>query len=178
MVSLLVALTIVAEDSGPVLTSTGCYSVINPTEQPKGILLRESTEEFRKLTRLKQLEPNVVEEPFAPMGTPKWFGQILGLLPRQRYRIEIGKPERLDANPTPDSKIATAVVNRLSEAKRSGKLKGFNVEMNIDNGTVWLSGKVANKEQKDLVLDIARRIKGVKQVVDDLTITERSKDSP
>jgi hypothetical protein len=43
--------------------------------------------------------------------------------------------------------------------------------LSVEEGTVWLSGRVANAEQQHKALDIARRIPGVKQVVNDLSVT-------
>jgi len=42
----------------------------------------------------------------------------------------------------------------------------------VDEGTVWLSGRVASEQQQAKALDVARRIGGVKQVVNELTISE------
>ena len=67
-----------------------------------------------------------------------------------------------------DQQIAKTIVEKLSAEKKSGNLKGFNIELNVDEGTVWLSGRVSSDEQRTIALEIARRVKGVKQVVNDL----------
>jgi len=69
-----------------------------------------------------------------------------------------------------DQQIAQQIIERFQAAKKDGSLKGFSMDLQVDEGTVWLSGRVANEEQQAKALDIARRIKGVKQVVNDLSI--------
>ena len=53
---------------------------------------------------------------------------------------------------------------------RPATLKGFSIDLSVEEGTVWLSGRVADANQQAKALDIARRIPGVKQVVNDLTV--------
>jgi BON domain len=69
-----------------------------------------------------------------------------------------------------DQQIAKTIVEKLSAEKKAGHLKGFNIELNVEEGTVWLSGRVSTDEQRVAALDIARRVKGVKQVVNDLSV--------
>ena len=69
-----------------------------------------------------------------------------------------------------DQQIAKTIVEKLSAEKKSGKLKGFNIELNVEEGTVWLSGRVSSDDQRTTALEIARRVKGVKQVVNDLSV--------
>ena len=69
-----------------------------------------------------------------------------------------------------DQQIAKTIVEKLSAEKKAGHLKGFNIELNVDEGTVWLSGRVASEEQRTVALEIARRVQGVKQVVNDLSV--------
>ncbi|QDU25210.1 periplasmic protein [Anatilimnocola aggregata] len=85
-----------------------------------------------------------------------------------------------------DNQIAQTIVQKLQAEKKTGSLKGFNLELQVQEGTVWLSGRVSTPEQQARALDIARRVQGVKQVVNDITITESapannkfsSEDSP
>jgi hypothetical protein len=69
-----------------------------------------------------------------------------------------------------DKQIAQTVIQRLQKEKESGRLKGFSIDLQVENGTLWLSGRVVNKEQQAAALDVARRVPGVKQVVNDLSI--------
>jgi hypothetical protein len=69
-----------------------------------------------------------------------------------------------------DQEIAQQIVQKLQAEKQAGTLKGFSIDLSVEEGTVWLSGRVATAEQQAKALDIARRIPGVKQVVNDLDI--------
>lgn len=73
-----------------------------------------------------------------------------------------------------DQEIAQQIVEKLQAEKQAGNLKGFSIDLQVEEGTVWLSGRVANDTQQAKALDIARRVAGVKQVVNDLSVVERS----
>lgn len=70
-----------------------------------------------------------------------------------------------------DQEIAQEIISRLSHEKQAGGLKGFNIDLEVEGGTVWVSGRVASAEQQQLALNTARAVPGVTQVVNDLTIT-------
>jgi hypothetical protein len=70
-----------------------------------------------------------------------------------------------------DQQIAQQIMQKLKAEKDAGGLKGFSIDLQVDEGTVWLSGRVANQQQHERALDLARRVPGVQQVVDDLTVT-------
>lgn len=69
-----------------------------------------------------------------------------------------------------DQTIAETIVERLQTQRDHGKLKGFKIDLEVDRGTVWVKGHVANPRQQTLVLDIARTVPGVKQVVNDVSV--------
>src|SRR6478735_329106 len=71
-----------------------------------------------------------------------------------------------------DQQIAQQIVEKLQAEKKAGTLKAFSIDLQVDEGTVWLSGRVATEQQQARALDLARRVPGVKQVVNDLTISE------
>src|SRR5438552_239524 len=71
-----------------------------------------------------------------------------------------------------DQQIAQQIIERLQAEKKAGALKGFSIDLQVDEGTVWLSGRVASEQQQAKALDMARRVAGVKQVVNDLTVSE------
>jgi hypothetical protein len=73
-----------------------------------------------------------------------------------------------------DQEIAEQIVQKLQAEKQAGTLKGFSVDLEVDEGTVWMSGRVSTEAQQMKVLDIARRIPGVTQVVNDLEVTTAS----
>jgi hypothetical protein len=69
-----------------------------------------------------------------------------------------------------DQQIAEQIVQKLQAHKQAGTLKGFSIDLSVEEGTVWMSGHVADEDQQMAALDVARRIPGVTQVVNDLTI--------
>ena len=77
-----------------------------------------------------------------------------------------------------DQAIADALLSKLQSHKQEGTLKGFAVDLQVDSGAVLLTGKVRTEQQLHLVLDAARRIQGVKQVVNDLKIQDSTGDRP
>ncbi len=80
-------------------------------------------------------------------------------------------PVAVRADQQQDKQIAETVIQRLGQEKQAGRLKGFSIDLQVEDGTLWLSGRVPNQQQQTAALEIARRVPGVKQVVNDLTIT-------
>jgi osmotically-inducible protein OsmY len=69
-----------------------------------------------------------------------------------------------------DQKIAQQIVQELKAQQAAGNLRGFKIDLAVEDGTVLLQGHVSSPEQQQLALEIARRAEGVKQVVNDLRI--------
>ncbi len=78
---------------------------------------------------------------------------------------------------TADIAITDAIIARLQSEKQSGALRGFELDVSTVSGDVWLRGKVSNNTQKEHVLNIVRRVRGVKKVVDDIAVTNSRSDS-
>jgi len=74
-----------------------------------------------------------------------------------------------------DQQIAQQILEKLQAEKKAGTLKGFSIDLQVDEGTVWLSGRVTSEQQQARALDLARRVSGVKQVVNDLTVSGAAK---
>lgn len=70
-----------------------------------------------------------------------------------------------------DVSITDAIIAKLQDAKASGELRGFDLDISTVKGDVWVQGSVANQAQKDMVLDMARRVRGVARVIDDVVVT-------
>jgi len=69
-----------------------------------------------------------------------------------------------------DEQIAKAIVEKLEARKKEGQLKGFNIDLKVDKGTVWMTGHVASTEQQQVALDVARHADGVEAVVNNLNV--------
>lgn len=83
----------------------------------------------------------------------------------------------LEESPAIDStdqsrELANQIIARLKREKSAGRLQGFSIDVEVENGVAWLNGKVANAEQQTRVLESVRRVPGVKQVVNGLSITQ------
>jgi hypothetical protein len=71
-----------------------------------------------------------------------------------------------------DTQIADFIQTRLQAEQQQGRLKGFNVDMQVEQGTVWFKGTVSNEQQEMLILQTAQQAGhlGVVQVVDDIEV--------
>lgn len=69
-----------------------------------------------------------------------------------------------------DAAVTDAVIGKLQGLKSAGRLRGFDLDVSTVNGDLWLKGQVANSTQKKMVLETARRVRGVARVVDDIKI--------
>ncbi len=73
-----------------------------------------------------------------------------------------------------DDELAEDVIGRLRTQKERGTLRNFDVDVQVNDRVVWVSGRVASEEQQALVLDVTRRVRGVKQVVNDLQVASQA----
>lgn len=71
-----------------------------------------------------------------------------------------------------DLQIADFIKNRLQAEQQRGNLKGFNVDMRVEEGVVTFSGHVSNEQQESLILTTAQQAGhlGVVRVVDDIEV--------
>ena len=63
-----------------------------------------------------------------------------------------------------DREIADAIVSTLKQKQADGALKGFDIDLSVEDGKVVIGGTVANQAQLDSVLKIASITSGVKLV--------------
>lgn len=71
---------------------------------------------------------------------------------------------------TTDRQIAQQIVKELKCQKESGELKGFNLDLQVEDGAVYLKGFVSEREQRRKAVEVARRVEGVKQVFNEIEI--------
>ncbi len=69
-----------------------------------------------------------------------------------------------------DAAVTDAVIGRLQDLQNRGHLHGFQLDVSCLGGDLLLTGHVSTDEQKAMVLDVARHIKGVKRVVDGIKV--------
>lgn len=72
-----------------------------------------------------------------------------------------------------DQQIADFIKSQLQAEQQQGNLHGFNVDMRVEQGTVWFKGHVSNAQQEMTILKTAQAAAhlGVLQVVDDIEVT-------
>jgi hyperosmotically inducible periplasmic protein len=68
---------------------------------------------------------------------------------------------------TSDDRIHDDVMRRLAGDR---DVKGGGIEVNVADGVVTLRGKVREEKQKDRAERITKKVKGVKQVVNELHV--------
>ncbi len=73
-----------------------------------------------------------------------------------------------------DQQIADYIKSRLQVEQQRGNLRGFNVDMRVDRGTVWFKGMVSNEMQESTILQAAQQAGhlGVVQIVDDIEVRQ------
>ncbi len=71
---------------------------------------------------------------------------------------------------TTDRQIAQQIISLLKSQKENGELKGFNLDLQVEDGAVYLKGFVSEREQRRKAIEAARRVKGVEQVYNEIEI--------
>ena len=69
-----------------------------------------------------------------------------------------------------DREIAEEIIKRLKSNRDSGTLKDFTLDMKVDQGVVAFRGNVTEESQRQIVLDTAKGIEGVANVLDQVKV--------
>lgn len=71
-----------------------------------------------------------------------------------------------------DTRIAEFIKNRLQTEQQAGNLRGFNIDMRVEQGTIWFKGHVADEAMESLVLKAGQAAGhlGAVQVVDEIEV--------
>jgi osmotically-inducible protein OsmY len=69
-----------------------------------------------------------------------------------------------------DKEVKSSVVRTLGDAQRSGVLRGFGLEVSSTDGDVLLKGRAGSSETKQTIMDMVRRVPGVRNVIDDIVV--------
>jgi len=69
-----------------------------------------------------------------------------------------------------DQAVAQRVVETIQQHKKTGALKGFGLDLQVENGVVWVKGEVANAQQHQLLIQSVAQLEGVVDVVNDVQI--------
>lgn len=77
-----------------------------------------------------------------------------------------------------DREIADAIVSTLKQKQTDGTLKGFDIDISVEDGKVVIGGTVANQTQLDNVLYVASITTGVKLVENKASVREATPAVP
>lgn len=73
-----------------------------------------------------------------------------------------------------DREITSAIVSALGAAQRQGRLKGFGVDVNTQDGRVFLNGRASSDAHRQLITGLAHQVPGVVDVVDEIAVYSNS----
>lgn len=73
-----------------------------------------------------------------------------------------------------DREIASEIITSLKAQRDSGVLKGFTLDLKVEDGNVLFLGEVADIKQQQAVLKAAEGVEGVKNVVNQLSVKGQS----
>lgn len=71
-----------------------------------------------------------------------------------------------------DREIAKAVMSELQEHKAAGNLKGFDIDLKVEDGVVFLDGRVASRSQRALIAQAAADAVGVGNLVNKIRVVQ------
>lgn len=74
-----------------------------------------------------------------------------------------------------DREIAEQIIQRLKVQRDAGTLKGFTLDLKVEEGIVLMRGRVSAEQQKASVMAATEGIEGVSEVVDEITIANAEK---
>lgn len=75
-----------------------------------------------------------------------------------------------ESNVENDRQITAAIISSLGSAQRQGRLKGFGVDVNTQDGRVFLNGRASSDSHRELITELARQVPGVVDVVDEIAV--------
>jgi hypothetical protein len=74
---------------------------------------------------------------------------------------------------TSDTELARRIMESLQQNKQAEVIRGFQIDMQVDRGTVKLTGNVASQEQQERILSIVERAAKVNNIINELKIKPR-----
>lgn len=133
------------------------------SEAQRAIVERAAMNEVGRVNLVSELE---VKEAVQPRSKAQ---------PKSQSMVKAASGTEQSTTPSAsDAAITDSIISSLQESKASGKLRGFDLDVSTVNGDVWVKGSVANQAQKALILDVARRARGVSRVIDEVKVKNSS----
>lgn len=93
-------------------------------------------------------------------------------------RVEMAAAVESGASIETDRAITSSVVTALGAAQRNGRLRGFGVDVNTQDGRVYLTGRASSEEHRQLITKLARQTPGVVDVVDEIAVFDATQAIP
>jgi osmotically-inducible protein OsmY len=76
-----------------------------------------------------------------------------------------------------DREIADDIISQLKKEQAAGKLKGFDIDLNVEDGRVVITGSVASNAQLKTVLSAAQHAEGVDRIVNRMAVKTKSTEA-
>ncbi len=86
-------------------------------------------------------------------------------------QVQVAAANEPASSENADQSITSAVVATLGNAQRQGRLKGFGVDVNTQDGRVHLSGRASSQQHRQLITQLVRQTPGVVDVIEEITVT-------
>jgi hypothetical protein len=80
-------------------------------------------------------------------------------------------PAAAQADDREDQAAAQQIATILRD---SGQMKDYSVGVKYKEGTVWLTGRVSNKQQMQAALSVVSDIEGIEQIVNNMTVEKKA----
>jgi osmotically-inducible protein OsmY len=77
-----------------------------------------------------------------------------------------------------DAQLKQRVISTLGGAQRTGQLRGFGLEVTTRGGDVLLSGRTTQAATKSQIMEMVRRVPGVRNVIDDIRVEAAGETQP
>jgi len=170
----------ISPSTKPAPTATQTATVIKPranvTVAP---VVEPSSDNF---SFKKALEASKAQTSVAPV--------VRQAVPAEPQVAQAGKPARwqpvggvemaaaTESSVESDQQITSSIVNALGTAQRQGRLKGFGVDVNTQDGRVFLNGRASSDEHRELITGLARQVPGVTDVVDEIAVYNSTGAAP
>jgi hyperosmotically inducible protein len=106
--------------------------------------------------------------------TTSWAGGVAVAQEKERRGNQAQQSsQQQDMSQQQNKDIKDQVEMRLA---RSASLAGSDIQVAVENRTVSLSGVVGSEQEKERALRLARRVRGVKEVKNELSIDQAAVD--
>ncbi|MEM8666454.1 MAG: BON domain-containing protein [Planctomycetota bacterium] len=145
-------------------------SVAGAKPAKKGFSFRQALAAQAAAIRNQEKDRTPEASEVAQAGSPVVPGEI--------QRTAAMEPADGEEAPSSDKEVVSAVVGALSDAKNSGELRGFGVDVKSENGILQLTGRASSPAQRDTIIRIAESVPGVAGVREAIAVPTAAPNLP